>query len=94
MKMVGDLLDDQGSVAAGAVVDDEIHLDLAFYSLVHDLNSILNHLRIQHARGHFVKREGFDIGFLIAHPKGSDKPDDYLFVRVEKLFFHLSKLFP
>ena len=35
---------DQGGVAAGAVVDNEVHLDLVFYSLVHDLNGILNHL--------------------------------------------------
>jgi len=33
-----------GGVAAGAVVDNEVHLDLVFYSLVHDLNGILGHL--------------------------------------------------
>ncbi len=45
MQPVGDLLGDQGGVATGAVVDDEIHLYLVFYSLVHDLNGILDHLR-------------------------------------------------
>ena len=45
MEPVGDLLGDQGGVAAGAVVDNEVHLDLVFYSLVHDLNGILDHLR-------------------------------------------------
>ena len=34
MKPVDDLLGDQGSVAAGAVVDDEIHLDVVLYGLV------------------------------------------------------------
>ena len=45
MEPVGDLLGDQGGVAAGAVVDDEIYLDLVLYGLVHDLNGILDHLR-------------------------------------------------
>jgi hypothetical protein len=31
METVGDLLGDQGSVAAGAVVDNWVDLDLAFY---------------------------------------------------------------
>ncbi len=30
----------RGAVAAGAVVDNEVHLDLVFYSLVYDLNGI------------------------------------------------------
>ena len=54
MKSVSDLLGDQGGVAAGAVVNDEVHLDFVFCSLVHDLNGILDHLRIQHAGNHFV----------------------------------------
>ena len=62
-----DLLCDQGGVAAGAVVDDEVHLDLVFYSLGHDLNAILDHLRVQHAAEQFVKHEGFGMGLLIAH---------------------------
>jgi len=82
MQPVGDLLGDQGGVAAGAVVDNEVHPDLVFYGLVHDLYGILDHLRIQHAADHFVKREGFGIGLLIAHPKGSDKTDDCLLSRV------------
>jgi len=44
MGSVNDLLGDQGGFAAKAVVDNEIHLDLVFYSLVHDLNGILDHL--------------------------------------------------
>ncbi len=79
MEPVGDLLGNQRGVAAGAVVDSEIHLDLVFYGLIHDSGGILDHFRIQHAIDHFVKREGFGIGFLVAHPKGSDKPDDCLF---------------
>ena len=45
MEPVSDLLGDQGGVAAGAVVDDEVHLDLVFYSLVHNPIGILDHLR-------------------------------------------------
>ncbi len=33
MEPVGDLLVNQGGVAAGAVVDNEVHLDFVFYSL-------------------------------------------------------------
>ena len=44
MEPLSDLLGDQGGVAAGAVVDNEVHLDLVFYSLVHDLNGIFDHL--------------------------------------------------
>jgi len=43
-QLVGHLLGDQGGVAPGAVVDNEVHLDLVFYSLVHDLNGFLDHL--------------------------------------------------
>jgi len=68
MEPVSDLLGDQGGVAVGPVIDNEVHRDLVFYSLVHDFNGILDHLRIQHAIDHFVKREGFGIGFLVAHP--------------------------
>ena len=32
------------------------------------ITPILDHLRIQHAADHLVKREGLGIGFLIAHP--------------------------
>ena len=44
MDSVGDFLDNQGGVAAGPVVDNEVHLDLVFYSLVHDLNGMFDHL--------------------------------------------------
>ncbi len=91
---VRDLLGDQGGATPGAVVDDEVYLDLVFYSLVHDLTGILDHLRVQHAIDHLVKREGFGVGILIAHPKGSEKPDNYQRARVEKLRPYLSKLFP
>ena len=50
MEAFGDLLGDLGGVAAGAVVDDEIHLGLVLYGLVHDFCRVLDHLRIQHAR--------------------------------------------
>jgi hypothetical protein len=33
MEPVGDLLGNQGGVAVGAVVDNEVHLDLVFYRL-------------------------------------------------------------
>ena len=68
MQPVGDLLGDQGGVAAGAVVDDEVHLDLVLYGFVYDFCRVLDHLRIQHARGHFVEGEGHRVGFLVAHP--------------------------
>ena len=79
MEPVSDLLGDQGAVAARAVVDDEGYLDLVLYGLNHDPGGILDHLRIQHARDHFVKGERFGVGFLIAHPQGRDKADDGLF---------------
>ncbi len=44
MEPVTDLLGNQGGVAPGSVVDNEVHLDLVVYGLVHDLNSILDHL--------------------------------------------------
>ena len=94
MEPVSDHLSDQGGVAAGAIVDNKVHLDLVFYSLVHDLNGIHDHLRVKHAADHFVKREGFGLGFLIAHPKGSDEPDDHLASRVEKLRSYLGELLP
>ena len=53
MQPVGDLLGDQGGVAADAVVDNQVHLDLAFYRLVHDLNEILDHLRVEHKSVNF-----------------------------------------
>ena len=45
---VSDLLGDQGGVAAGPVADYEVHWGLVFYSLIHDLNGILDHLQVQH----------------------------------------------
>ena len=54
MEPFGDLLSDQGGVAAGAVVDEEIDLDLVLDSLVHDFGRVLDHLRIQHAGDHSV----------------------------------------
>ena len=45
MDSVGDLLSDQGGVAACPVVDNGVHLDLVYYSLVHVLNGILDHRR-------------------------------------------------
>jgi hypothetical protein len=44
MEPGGDVLGDQRGVAACTIVDDEVHLDLIFYSLVHNLNGILDHL--------------------------------------------------
>ena len=94
MEPIGDLLGDQGGVAAGAVVDDEIDLDLVLYGLVYDLCRVLDHLRIQHAGDHLVEREGLGVGFLVAHPQGSDEADDHLIPGVEKLRSHLGKLLP
>jgi hypothetical protein len=48
----------RGSVAAGAVVDDQIDLDLVFLGFVYDLGRVLDHLRIQHAGDHFVEGRG------------------------------------
>ena len=78
MDLVGDLLGDQGGVAAGAVVDDEVDLDLVRNGLIYDFCRVFDNLRIQHARDHFVKREGFGIGFLVAHPQGSYEADNHL----------------
>ena len=58
MEPIGDLLGDQGGVAAGAVVDDEIDLDLVLNGLVYNFSRVLDHLRIQHARDHFSEGEG------------------------------------
>jgi hypothetical protein len=58
MNPVGDPLGDQGGVTTGSVVDDEKDLDFAFYGFVHDFGRVIDHLRIQHAADHFVKREG------------------------------------
>jgi len=57
MEPAGDLLGNQGGVAAGAVVDDEIDLDLVLLGLVHDICRVLDHLRIQHSGNHFVEGE-------------------------------------
>jgi hypothetical protein len=66
---IGDLLGDEGGVVAGAVVDNEVPLSFVFYSLVHDLNSMLDYFGTLHARDHIFKREGFGIGLpIIAHP--------------------------
>ena len=88
------LLSDQRGVAASAVVDNEVQLDLFFYGLIHNPSSVFDHLRIQHAAHHFVEWKGFGIGFFIARPEGSDKPDDHLVSGVEKLRSHLGKLLP
>jgi hypothetical protein len=53
------LLGNQGGVAAGGVVDDEIDLDLVLHGLGYDFGPVFDHLGIQHAADHFVKREGF-----------------------------------
>ena len=68
MEPLADLLGNQRGVAAGAVVYDEIHMDLILYGLVYDFWCVLHHLRIQHAGDQFLKREGLGKGFLVAHP--------------------------
>ena len=83
-----------GGVAAGAVVDDEIDMDLVLSGPHLGFCRILEHLRIQHAADHFVKGQGLGIGFLIVHAQGSDKADDCLVSPVEKLRSHLGKLLP
>ena len=57
MHPFGNFLGDQGGVAAGAIVDDQIDLDLVLLDLVYDLGRVLDHLRIQHAADHFVEKE-------------------------------------
>ena len=92
IESIQDFLGDQGGISSGAFVGNEVHLDLRLCSLIHDFCRILNHLLIQHARNHFVKWEGLGIGFLVAHPKRSDKADDCLPTRFEKLRSHLGEL--
>ena len=76
------------------VVYDEVHLDFILYSLIYDFSRVLDHLRIQHAAYHFVKWEGFGIGFLVAHSKGGNEPDDHLLPRVRKFRSDLGKQLP
>ncbi len=49
MEPVGDLLSNQGGVAAGSVVDDQINPSLIFYGLVYDFcrSSIISGSSIQ-----------------------------------------------
>ena len=44
MESFGDLLGDQGGVATGSVVDDEIDLNLVILGLVHNFCCVLDHL--------------------------------------------------
>jgi hypothetical protein len=78
MEPFANFLGNQGGVAAGAVVDDEVDLYLVLLGLVYYFRRVLDHLRIQHARNHFVEGECLGIGFLVAHPEGSDEPDNHL----------------
>ena len=80
---VGDLLGDQGGVAAGAVVDNEVHLDLLFYSLVHDFNGILDHFRtkclaseeaIKPGQQHPGSHTEDSTTDLLSHPTSYDSP--------------------
>jgi hypothetical protein len=81
LQPIGNLLSDQGGVASGAVVDDEIDLDLVLLGLAHDLCRVFDHFRIQHAADHFVKREGFGVGFFVARPEAEGVPGTpYLFL--------------
>jgi len=59
MKPVGDLLGGQGGVSAGAVVNDQVDLDLVLLGFVHDLGRVFDHLRIKHARDHFVEWDDY-----------------------------------
>ena len=70
MQMVGNLLSDQGSVAAGSVVNDQVDPDPVLHGLVYDFCRVLDHFRVQHAGDHFVKWERLSIGFLVAHLRG------------------------
>ena len=94
MEPIGDLLRNQWGVAAGAVVDDEVYLDLVLFGLIYDFGRVLDHLRIKHSRDHFVEWEGLGIGFLVAHPQGGDEANDCLISRAEKLHSRLGKLLP
>lgn len=75
MEAIRDHLGDQGGVAAGAIVDYEIHLDLVFCRLIDNPGGVLNHFWVQHAGDHFVEREGFGIGFLIAYQQRNNEWD-------------------
>ena len=94
MEPFGDLLGDQGGVAAGAVVDDQVDLDLVLLGLVYDFGCVLDHFRIQHGGDHFVEREGFGIEFFVADLEGGNEPDDFRIPGIEKLRFRLGKLLP
>jgi hypothetical protein len=94
MQAVSDLLGDQGGVASGAVVGDQVDLNLVLLGLVHDFGRVLDHLGVQHAGDQFVEREGLGKGFLVAHLQGGHKADNRLASRIKKLHSHLGKLLP
>lgn len=47
--------------------------------------AVLDHFRIQHTRGHFVKREALGIGFFVVHPQRDDEADDHLLPAIENI---------
>ncbi len=70
METGSDLLCDQGGVAAGLIVDDQVHPEAFIQGRVYDLGRVLDHLRIQHIGAQFVEREGLGIGFVVAILRG------------------------
>jgi hypothetical protein len=55
MEPVGDLLGDQGGIAADAVVDDEVDRDLVVYGFVYDSCRVIDHHIIIGARYLFYR---------------------------------------
>ncbi len=49
---------DRAGVAAGAVVDNEVHLDFILCGLLRDPRGILDRLRVQHSANRLVMQVG------------------------------------
>ena len=94
MKFAGNHLGNQRSIATHPVVNNKINPVFVLHSLVHYWQNILDHFWVQHPIHHLVEREGSNIGFFIAHPKGGHEAEDRLLAGVEEHFIDLGKLFP
>jgi len=67
MEAIGNLLGDQGGVAAGPVVDDQVGLNLVLYGLVYDFCRVLDHLRISPASCRFFNAKNVDKKIYICY---------------------------
>ncbi len=94
VEFAGNHLGNQRSIATHAVINNEINPVFVPHSLTYYWQNILDHFRVQHPIHHFIEREGFNIGFFIAHPKRGHETNDHLLARVEERLIDLGKLFP